>query len=122
MAAASAVSSFSVKSFRSYGAGVGCLVLLLLDREDVRRALDAGQQVRAVVGLQESLQRLDALDDQRQIILAAEREHGVDQVVPRALLAQVDLQAVGEEGEEVSICIESSGASPDIGCFAADLA
>jgi hypothetical protein len=28
-------------------------------------------------------------------------EHGVDEVVPGALVAEVDLQAVREEGEEV---------------------
>ena len=28
-------------------------------------------------------------------------QHGVDQIVPRALVAEVDLQAVVEEGEEV---------------------
>ena len=33
-----------------------------------------------------------------QIVLAFEREHGIDQIVPRALLAQLDFQAVGEEG------------------------
>ena len=51
--------------------------------------------------LQELAQRLDALDDQRQVILAAEREHRIDQVVPRALLAQVHLEPVGEEGQKV---------------------
>ena len=30
-----------------------------------------------------------------------EREHRVDEIVPRALLAEMDLQAVGEEGEEI---------------------
>ena len=52
------------------GAGVAGLVLLLLDREDVLRALDASQQVGAVVGLQELGQRLDALDDEREVVLA----------------------------------------------------
>ena len=51
--------------------------------------------------LQELAQRLDALDDQRQVILAAQREHRIDQVVPRTLLAQVHLEPVGEEGEQV---------------------
>ena len=73
-------------------------------REDVGGALDAGEQVGAVVGLQERVERFDALDDQRQVVLAAEREHRIDQVVPLALLAQEDFEAVGEEGEEVDIC------------------
>ena len=30
-----------------------------------------------------------------------EREHRVDEIVPRALLAEMDLQAVGKEGEEI---------------------
>ena len=82
-------------------AGVAYLVLLLLDGEDVLRALDAGEEVGAVVGLQELGQRLDALDDERQVVLAGQREDGVDQIVARALVPQVNLQPLGEEGEEV---------------------
>ena len=37
-----------------------------------------------------------------EIVLAFEREHRIDEIVPRALLAQLDFQAVGEEGEEVA--------------------
>ena len=51
--------------------------------------------------LQELAQRLDPLDDQRQVVLPAEREHRIDQIVPRPLLAQMHLEPVGEEGEEV---------------------
>ena len=50
--------------------------------------------------LQELAQRLDALDDQRQVVLAAEREHRIDQIVPRTLVAQMHLEPVGEEGEQ----------------------
>ena len=82
-------------------AGVFVLVLLLLDAQDVGGALDAGEQVLAVVGVEEFAERLDAAHDHQQVVLAAEREHGVDQIVPRALLAQLDLQAVGEESEQV---------------------
>ena len=53
--------------------------------------------------LQELAQRLDPLDDQRQVVLPAQREHRIDQVVPRPLLAQVHLEPVGEEGEEVCV-------------------
>ena len=30
------------------------------------------------------------------------RQHGVDQIMPRALVAEVDFQAIVEEGEEVA--------------------
>src|SRR5664280_1563211 len=42
-----------------------------------------------------------AADDQQQIILAFEREHGAHQIVPRAVLAQLHLQAVGEKRQQV---------------------
>ena len=32
-----------------------------------------------------------SIGDQHEIVLAAEREHGIDQIVPRALLAELDL-------------------------------
>ena len=86
-------------------AGVGGVVLLLLDAEDVRRALGAGEEVFAVVGVEEFAQRLDAADDQHEIVLAGQREHGVDEIVARALLAELDLQAVGEEGEQILLPI-----------------
>ena len=76
-------------------------VLLLLDADDVGGALVAGEQVLAVVGVEEFAQRLDPADDQHEVVLAFEREHGIDEIVPRALLAQLDFQAVGEEGEKV---------------------
>ena len=37
---------------------------------------------------------------EEKIVLAFEREHGIDEIVARALLAELDLEAVGEEGEE----------------------
>ena len=55
--------------------------------------LVAGEQVIAVLGVQEFPQRLDAANDHQKIVLAFKREHRVDQIVPRALLAQVDFQA-----------------------------
>src|SRR6185295_12309277 len=76
------------------------LVLLLFDREDVTRPLGPCKQVLAVVGVKELSERLDAADDQEQIVLAAEREHGVNEIVTRALVAELDFQAVGEEGQE----------------------
>ena len=44
-------------------------VLLLLDAEDVGRALGAGEQVLAVLGVEEFAQRLDAADDQHEVVL-----------------------------------------------------
>ena len=71
-------------------------------RKDVARALGAGEQVLAVVGVEEFAERLDAADDHQEIVLAAEREHRIDEIVPRALLAELDLQAVGEESEKIA--------------------
>ena len=39
--------------------------------------------------------------DDHQEIVAAEREHGIDQIVPCALIAEIDLQTVGEESEKI---------------------
>ena len=75
----------------------GLAVLLLLDLEDIGGALVAGQQIGAVIGLEEGLQRLDPRHQPHQIVLMAEREHRVDQVVADALFLQRDFQAVGEE-------------------------
>ena len=60
-------------------AGVFALVLLLLDADDVGRALVAGEQVLAVLGVEEFSQRLDAADDQQKIVLAFERKHSIDE-------------------------------------------
>ena len=67
-------------------------------------ALVAGEEVRAVVGGEEGLQRADAGDEEDEVVLAAELEGGVDDVVADAFGAEVDLEAVGEEGEEVVDC------------------
>ena len=69
-------------------------------REDVGGALGAGQQVLAVVGVEEFAERLDPADDQNEVVLTRQCEHGIDEVVAGALLAELDLQAVGEEGEQ----------------------
>ena len=75
------------------------LPLLLFRRQNVRRALIAREQVRAVFGFQERVERFDARDDADEIVVA-ECEHGVDQIVALALLAELDFEAIGEEGEE----------------------
>ena len=76
-------------------------VLLLLGAQDVGGAAIAGEQILAVVAVEQRAERLDAADDHQQVVLARQREHRVDQIVPRALVAQIDLEAIGEEGEEV---------------------
>ena len=81
------------------GEGLGAVVLFL-GAEDVGGAAIAHEQVPPVLGVEEAPERLDPADDHEQIVLARQREHRVDEIVPRALVAQVDFQAVGEEGEE----------------------
>ena len=44
----------------------------------------------------------------------SEREHGVDEVVPRALLAELDFQAVGEEGEQIGPAASRQSQSRDL--------
>ena len=62
--------------------------------------LHAGEQALAVVGCEEFAERLDAADDQQQVVLAFAvlRKHRIDEIVARALLAELDLEAVDEEG------------------------
>ena len=78
--------------------GRGSLWRFLL--EDVRGALIACEQVGAVVGRDEGLQRVDTGKQADEIILAAKREHRVDQVVANTGFALLDLEAVGEEVED----------------------
>ncbi len=75
-------------------------VLLLLDAQDVGGALGAGEQVLAVLGVEEFAERLDTAHDQQEVVLAFERKHGVDQIVASALLAELDLEAVGRRNRE----------------------
>src|SRR5208282_5968271 len=75
-------------------------VLPFLGAQDVGGAAIAGEQVLAVLRVEQAPQRLDPPDDHQKVVLARQREHRVDEVVPRALVAQVDLEALGDEGEE----------------------
>ena len=77
------------------------LVLLLLGANDVGGAAVGGEQVLAGFGAEERLHRLDAGQQAHEIVLAAQREHRVDHVVAHALLAHLDLQALGEEGHQI---------------------
>ena len=51
--------------------------------------------------VEELAQRLDAANDQHEVVLAIQCEHRIDEIVPRALLAQLHFQTVGEEREQV---------------------
>ena len=82
------------------GEGLGA-VLLFLGAQDVGGAAIAGEQILAVLGFEQFSKRLDPADDHEQIVLPRQREHRVDQIVARAFFAEVDFQAIGEEGEEV---------------------
>ena len=76
-------------------------------RENVARALGAREQVLAVIGIEEFSQCLDAADDHQEIVLALQREHGVDEIVAGTLLAELDFQAVGEESEKITQSLRS---------------
>ena len=39
--------------------------------------------------------------DHQQIVLTTEREHGIDEIVTGALIAELNLEAIGEERDEV---------------------
>ena len=75
-------------------------VPFLFGAQNVRRAAVACQQVLPVLGVEQPPERLDPPDDREQIVLAGQGEDRVDQVVTGALVAQVDLQPVGEEVEQ----------------------
>src|SRR5690606_14578984 len=70
--------------------------LLFLGSQNVRRALGAGEEVLAVFRIEEDAKRSDAADDQQQII-GIRRNHRVDQIMPRTLVAEVNFQAIMEE-------------------------
>ena len=61
-----------------------------------------GKSTIAVVSVEEFAECLDAADDEQQIVLAAEREHGIDEVVTRTLVAELNFQAVGEKNEKIA--------------------
>ena len=91
---------------RVFLAGAGDLAfdaLPVLLLEDVGGALVAGEQVGAVLGADEGLERVDAGEQADEIVLAAEREDRVDQVVADAGFALLDLEAVGEELDESTV-------------------
>ena len=72
--------------------------------QNIRRALIAGEEIGAIVGLDKRLQRMNPREQTDEIVLAAEREYRVDQVVPNPGLALLDFEAVGEEVEYLFDC------------------
>ena len=59
---------------RGIGApGIFARVALLLDADDAGRALVAGEQIPAVLGVEETSERLDAAQDEHQIVLFIDR-------------------------------------------------
>ena len=107
-------------------------VLLFLGAQDVCGAAIAGQQVLAVLGVEQLSERLDPADDHEKIVLPRQREHRIDQIVARAFFAEVDFQAIGEEGEEADgerllswqlafdevrtlLCLDPLGQRPNLG-------
>ncbi len=88
--------------------GVFDAVLLLGLRQDRIRALEALDQVRAVGGFEEGGKGCGAVDEQGQVVVPRHGEAGVDDVMRDALIAEEDLEAVVEEGEEVGRAVDSS--------------
>ena len=78
-------------------------IIASLGRDDARCAAIGRQQIGPVIGAEEILQRLDPGQQPDQIVLPAQRKHRSDQIVPHALLAQHDLEPVGEEIEECGL-------------------
>jgi hypothetical protein len=72
--------------------------------EDIRRALVPREQVGTVGRLDKPLQRTDAGEQADEIILAAEREHRVDQIVADTRFLLLDLEAVGAEVHKLLKC------------------
>ena len=61
------------EKLRVYGARIFLAGLLLLVAEDVGRAFVAGQQVLAVLGVEEFAQRFDATDDEEEVVVGRMR-------------------------------------------------
>jgi hypothetical protein len=52
----------------------------------------------AVLRFEEPGKRLDPAHDHQEVVLAAEREYGIDEIVTCALISEVYFQPVGEKG------------------------
>ena len=69
--------------------------------QNVVGPLEALHQVLAIVGFQEIGEGRGAVDQQGEIVISFHHQTGVDHVMTNALVAQMHLEAVVEEGEEV---------------------
>ena len=87
-------------------------VLLGLDPDDIGGPAVGRQQIGAIVGAEEPVEGGDPIQQSDEVVLAAEREDGVDQVVPDALLAQGYLEAVGEEAHDRIAEVGHGGIQP----------
>ncbi len=76
--------------------------LLLFRRQQLRGALGARQQVLAVFRGDEGGKCFGAASDQQEII-GVRCQDGIDDIVTRTHVAQIDFQAIMEEGEKVGI-------------------
>ena len=81
--------------------GIFNAVLLFRLRQDRVGALEALQQVRAIVGLEEGGEGAGAVDKEGEVVIAGHGQAGVDDIMADALITQVGFQAVVQEGEEV---------------------
>ncbi len=95
----------------------GAPLPLLLDAQDVGGAAIAGEQVLAVFGVEETAERLDAADDHEEVVLVPATSeilsaNRIDEIVARALLAQLDLEPLGDESQQVSAGLGHCDASP----------
>src|SRR4029079_18507411 len=90
---------------------VAYAVLLLFDAQDVDGALSAGEQIGPVFRLEEFAQRFDALDDHQEVV-AAERAHSIDQIMPRSLILERQLGRIGEEVEKIEAVLPDLSTAP----------
>ncbi len=71
--------------------GIVAIVLLLLNADDIRRALITGKQILAVLGIEKSSQSFNAAHDQQKVVLVSKREYCINQIMVRALLPELHL-------------------------------
>src|SRR3954454_25044153 len=87
---------FMGPGLRSDDSGGGPILTL----EDVGGALVAGEEVRPLGLLDERLERFHPRQQADEVVLSAQCEDGVDQIMTDAGLALLDLQTVPEEIED----------------------
>ena len=68
-------------------------------------------RLAAVFRLEEFAQRFDALDDHQEVV-AAEREHRIDQIMPRSLILEMHLEPIGEEVEKIEAVLPDLSSAP----------